>query len=788
MKHLRLIISFKLCFLVIAALQAQLNVDNTSMTPQQLVQNVLVGSGVTISNVQYSGHIPNSIGHFTTGSNPTNLGLTSGIILSTGDVLDAPGPNTSTGMTTVNNTGGDPDLAMLVTSTLCDAAVLSFDFIPLSDTIRFRYVFASEEYPEYVNSSFNDVFGFFLSGPGITGPFTNNAINIALIPGTTMPVTINNVNHLLNTSYYVNNNFQNDPTTTIEYDGFTVVLTAEAVVTPCVPYHIKIAIADAGDCSLDSAVFLEEASFATSAMSIQQSYTIPNDTIAYRGCSNATITFNLPEPVTTSTDICYEILGSAVNGVDYQLIDSCVTIPQGQHSAQLVIEPIDLGVPGGIETVLIVAETNPCEDDTLVIYIRDYPPMSLDIPYDTICEGDNTTLYSYISGGVGPFSYEWGDGEQTTSIQVAPPLPGEYTYTLTVTDACTPHVRNITDSTKLIVHQVPTSDFALSSDSICHHDLLTLTYTGNASPQANYNWGLSGGIIESGSGQGPLDVRWNTPSLYSLSLQVEENGCVSTDTYRTVTVLPSPQITISADKRQGCVPLMVNFTDNSSNVDTWQWTFDGGNPGSDNTGNPPTITYNNPGTYDVSLNVVNEHGCTGSQVFTNYISAHPMPTANFDFKPTVGTPGLPIEFNSQLSSHFVTGWLWDFGDGTYGFEQHPSHAYNSTGTFVITLTVETGQGCKDSISKEILIIDIVIPNVFTPNGDGINDYFVIDGLENVPNSHLVVFNRWGKKVYESHNYQNNWGGEGLSDGVYFYVFTLPQGIADPINGTVTILR
>jgi len=787
MKSMRLQIIILLFTLLFANNSfSQLIIDNTSMTPAQLVQNVLVGGGVTVSNVAYSGAIPNSIGKFSTGGNPTNLGMTSGIIMSTGNVMDAPGPNNSGSTGTDNYYGSDPDLAMLIPGyTVYDAAVLSFTFKPLSDTIKFKYVFGSEEYPEWVGSNYNDVFGFFLSGPGISGPYSNNAENIAIIPGTSLPVTINNVNSSSYSQYYVDNTGG----ATIQYDGFTTVLTAWRIVTPCANYQIKIAIGDAGDSNYDSAVFLDAESFSTNAVSVNYNYTIPGDTMAYRGCSDAILNFQLPQPAITNTQICYHIGGSAVNGVDYNLIDTCVNIAAGLQSAQVVITPIETGVPAGIQTVKIILETNPCQNDTLTIYLRDYPPLSLNIPDDTICNGQSATLSSNLSGGVGPFTYLWSGGEQTTSIQEAPPGPSVNTYYLTVTDACTPHTKSISDSVKLVVHAVPTSLFnILPNDTICLDDTLNLNYSGNATANANYTWSFSGGNVISGAGQGPYKVNWSTPSLYSLSLSVSENGCNSDTTYKSVTVLPSPIINISSNITSGCRPLTVNFNDSTADATHWNWTFNGGNPGSSTNENPTNIVYNNPGTYNVTLNVVNIYGCKNTKTFNNFITAYPTPVADFTYTPTVSMVGLPINFNSSSSSAFVTSWKWNFGDAGTSIEQNPTHPYAQIGYETIWLVVETAHGCIDSTSKEILIIDIKIPNVFTPNSDGINDYFVIHGIEYVPNCQLVIFNRWGNKVYESTSYKNDWDGGKSSDGTYYYIFTLPQGIHDPYHGTVTIIR
>ena len=141
--------------------KAQLTV-NSAMTPTQLVQNVLLGSGVTASNITFSG--PNAArGEFN--GTASNIGFPGGVILATGDISVAVGPNNS-GSLSNGGTGTistDPQLTGIATNTLYDAAILEFDFVPLADTLKFRYVFGSEEYMEFANSSFNDVFGFFLN-------------------------------------------------------------------------------------------------------------------------------------------------------------------------------------------------------------------------------------------------------------------------------------------------------------------------------------------------------------------------------------------------------------------------------------------------------------------------------------------------------------------------------------------------------------------------------------------------------------------------------------------------
>ena len=144
---------------------SQLQISQT-LTPTQLVHQVLVGSGVTITNVTYTGDLI-AIGEFSNGGT-TNLGLQNGIVLTSGKATNVIGPNTATGISFDNTGGSDPQLASLITQSINDAAVLEFDFVPIADTVMFSYVFGSDEYPEYVNS-INDVFGFFITGANPNG-------------------------------------------------------------------------------------------------------------------------------------------------------------------------------------------------------------------------------------------------------------------------------------------------------------------------------------------------------------------------------------------------------------------------------------------------------------------------------------------------------------------------------------------------------------------------------------------------------------------------------------------
>ena len=686
---------------------AQLNI-NKNVSVNNLVQNVLIGSGVSVSNISYSGS-SDAIGEFTNGGT-TSMGISSGLILSTGDVNDAPGPNNSSSTSTDNNASGDPDLDALVpTTSTNDAAVIEFDFVPIGDTLKFEYVFGSDEYPEFVNSSFNDVFGFFVSGPNPSGGQYQKK-NIALIPGTNMPVAINNVNNgtsnsgpCTNCSYYTNNNSG----TTIEYDGHTVILTAWVNVEPCKNYSFKIAVGDAGDNIYDSAVFLEKGSFSTDAVDINTDVSVPGlgDT-AIEGCNDIIVNANLnkikPNDYVVNIDSMW---GTATNGVDFPLVADSIVIPASQLQGQVVISPFADTIPEGTEYFNMIIETSVCNTDTIEIPILDYTPINLTTSPDTaICE-DSVFLQVDAQYGNSPYSYSWSPPASLNNPNIKDPVgtPSQSTdYEITVSDTtgCPP----IVDTVEVTVNPKPSAGIAM----------------------------------------------------------------------------PNPD--------EGCEPLEVKFQDNTSgNIANWFWEFGDGNS---STNSSPIHTYNNAGTYDIQLKVTTAEGCTDSLEFPNAVEVYQQPIAGFTANPDIVSIDNPtINFSDNSTNGML--WFYDFGNGDTSNAQSPSYTYNKEGKYNVMQIVYTDEGCADTAYNEVkVIIDkITIPNVITPNGDGKNDYFVIENIEKFKSSNLVIYNRWGKKVYEQSNYQNDWDGDNLSDGVYYYVVEYETFLEKRTrSGSVTILR
>jgi gliding motility-associated-like protein len=840
--------------------------------PTNLVQNVLVGNGVTVSGVTYTGSA-SAIAEFSNG-NTTNLGLTSGIVMCSGNYSDIPQGAINLASTNFGQPG-DASLGTLTTNTSYDASVLAFNFSPLGDTIKFRYVFGSEEYPDYVCSDYNDIFGFFVSGPN---PLGGNYVqkNIAIIPGTALPVAINTINSgvpgapggsswdpsgcisLAYSSYFIDNSSG----ATIVYNGFTTILTAWCLVTPCAQYHIKLAVSDAGDYVLDSGVFLEANSFSSSAITVNTFFSSPAaGTDAIEGCNNAFISFNLPSPATTPVTFNYTVGGTATNGTDYPLIPNSVTIPIGQDSAYISINPILDGITEGPESVIIIVQTSVCGgNDTIQFNILDNVAINVQTSNDTTLCGGQATIWASASGGVAPLGYLWDNGLGAVTTAVVTPAVTT-TYTVTVTDFC-----GTTASADVIVYIGSGSAEAGPDDTICPTQQATLTASGgsaylwstggntatiNVSPLTTTTYYVTafgtcnandsvtvvvlpgpvvtatsnapGNTINSGdlvtlSGNGATNYTWTSnppdPTLagqqnlqnpivspavtttYTVSGD-DGSGCTGTASITIIVNVVNPQPNFGAYPIEGCEPLIVHFYDSSANVApgaTYYWTFGNGITSTDQ---DPIVLYETHGTYDVSLTVTNPGGAGGSITYYQYIHVYPHPVALFTTIPNHFTTILEPNYNFfDQSVGPPVKWSWSFGDGDTSNLQNCQHEYTDTGTYAVYLAVANEYNCWDTLFSYIEVrpdYTIFIPNAFTPNNDGKNDYFWIQGV-GIEDLVVRIFDRWGKMMFFSVDQNEGWDGK-FEDkpaevGTYVYQVTFRDPLLNyhTLHGQVTIIR
>ncbi len=279
------------CITIVASICGAQNITVSAANGQDVntfINNNLIGSGVQVSNVKFNNATGNiataQIGTFNS-NGYTQLRMASGVIMTTGNVSVAPGPNNSGSLSTpVSGYYSDPQMNSISTSSVTACSTLDFDFVSISPFINVNYCFGSEEYPEFVCSSFNDVFAFFITGPDPQTGQTRTW-NMASIPHTVdathpdgIPVTINSVNqgsapssngtgcYYVFSEYYVVNHtpgVNGGPNNAqgVQYDGFTQKLSASATILPCQQYHMHISICNVSDNAYDSGVFLEAGSF-----------------------------------------------------------------------------------------------------------------------------------------------------------------------------------------------------------------------------------------------------------------------------------------------------------------------------------------------------------------------------------------------------------------------------------------------------------------------------------------------------------------------------------------------
>ncbi|MBN2173375.1 MAG: gliding motility-associated C-terminal domain-containing protein [Bacteroidales bacterium] len=590
------IVIFSLAFLLLIRNNsfAQINV-NPGVDPEAMVENI-VGEGVQYSNVQYQG-ADGARGIFSNGGS-TNLGIESGIFLTSGAGYIIPGPNSSCFAGANNGMPGDPTLSSLSSGTTYDAAVLEFDFIPESDTLRFKYVFGSEEYHEWVETPFNDVFGYFVSGPNPDGGSYND-VNVALIPGTTIPIAINNV-HNGNVpcgqyasgpceycEYFVDNNNG----LTIEYDGFTVVLTAFIKVVPCEEYHIKMAVADTGDGIYDTGVFIEENSFESPKVEVElEPYPEGVAENMIEGCIEADIIFTLPNESYAPLTVCFEITGSAIPGIDYEEIPDCITFEEGQMSDTIHVVPIADGIFEGEENIMLIIEnTLGCivRYDTVEFIIQDYVFMETATNgMVDICLGEDVDISVSVINGVPPYTFEWeGSAINNDSITVSPEVTT--TYTVNVFDAC---MNMISDSVEVVVNPSPEVEFGPDT-TICQGDTLLLN-----------------------AGGGYLGYLWqdqSTDSTYAVTESgtytcqvIGQGGCTTVDSIHVDVDL----VNVDLGEDQSICQGETYVFDAGPGFDYYLW-----QDGSTNQTYPATET----GQYWVQVS--SEIGCTGSDTVNLYV-------------------------------------------------------------------------------------------------------------------------------------------------------------------------
>ncbi len=807
------------------------------VSAKDLVDGVLIGEGVTFSNVSWSGQFTytnltptgSQIGRFETGPIKTNLGIEKGIIMSTGDVIRASRPNVYPASSKnyfdyfcaceiikgdnkcKQNLPGcqikDADLEALIgtVNKTYDATSLEFDFIPASDQISFRYVFASDEYPIFVCSPTNDVFGFFVTGPKPgSGSYTNE--NIALIPDKNppQPVSINTVNSgscgpgytqkpgvdLTNNKFYVDNTNHDS----IVYNAFTKVFYAKLDVIPCQSYHLKLAIADVVDGVFDSSVFIEAKSFTVKPPKITYEHPEIDDSASVRDCNDAIVTFKTTngKGVLNDSIINISFTGNAILGTDFSTIpddiSTSITMKKGQDSLVFKIHPLCSGNKIGPDTVNINVRS--CGiTSTYPIKIIAYPQIAATAsPDTTICIGQsvNLSLTNVKYGNGGPYQYSWssnpvGFTSTASNFTVSPTVTT--TYTVRVNDDCGLCSSNIYNIVVTVIN-LSVNITAERPTTFCSGDSVVL----KAKPVKDYTfqWKNSGINIP-----GPNDSNLIAANAGVYNLVVTGiNNCTATSNNITVVISnPVAKITPQGPTsfcKGGSVILDANIIVGYS----YHWRKGGVDISDTNT----SIKVDSAGIYSF---VMSKGAFCKDTSTTLTIIVNPSPIASI-LPPGPFTVCLDTAITVSANYDPELTYQWQKDGSNIEGATNSIFTFSEKGFYTVIETDNIGCFDKDTVLAAIKCpsLTLFVPNAFTPENSLANTTFYPKG-KNIANFNINIYNRWGGLVFHSADMNSGWDGRYKGDlcplGVYVYVIKY-EGYIDNLYqkksqiGTVTLVR
>jgi len=849
----------------------QFNVQiNDTQTPEELVQDVLLGAGVAVFNVEVTGALgaDEVNGQFGEYIGPSDvIDFNRGFLMATGDVNGALGGFGGA----IQNVQNDPDLMALSNQNMNNCAIIEFDFIPNGDSLEFRYVFASAEYPSFTCSNFNDAFGFFISGPGINGPFSDNSENIALIPDTDVPVAINTVNEGLigpgnpsynncfqanpdfqeHSVYFVNN--QNPTEGDITVPGMTTTLTAFAEVICGETYHIKLALGNASDQALQSYVFLESESFSSNS-AVQVSLDIPvgiNDSTLYRGCGEAQLQFVRPLASSGIQEVAYLNLGgTAVNGVDVlPVLPDSVVFPPGVDTVTFNLTAPFLGTSPGEDTFTITITNIASEcggavlTSSFTFYINDADPLAIEPggAFELADCNDEVELIPVVTGGYGLYQYSWSNGATADTITVSPGFTTN--YFLTVSDTC--NAGSVQTSYNVEVPQYPPIIITLPEDivlDICDEPITVTSEVEGGFGNYTYQWRdvPTNQII----GDGPV-LNHEVPETTTLRLIVTDE-CGATANEDIQVEVPPVDVTVflpDGYSANSCVEgfLLPAISEGGIGDVTYLWIVDGVEvdqtveqffvyhpsmgqnvviKAEDECGNfdtdSMTVEFNFPEinvqtfpgdtsicektSVELRLQATGGSGTfryewTQSGTIADSLVVSPAANSRYDYVVT-DTCGVTAQGNIRVEVREVVAsfefdpieyygiqtrnlsrpildadFFWDFGDGSTSTLTSPKHFFNGTDPYIVTLTTIDSYGCEDEFSRTTVPpAEIFIPNAFSPNADGINELWKVQG-SNISEFEIWIFDRWGKEVFNTTDMNDGWDGR-HSDGTHHNNMTL----------------
>jgi gliding motility-associated-like protein len=407
--------------------------------------------------------------------------------------------------------------------------------------------------------------------------------------------------------------------------------------------------------------------------------------------------------------------------------------------------------------------------------------VSASVDLATICIGGSAQLSASANGGTLPYAgYLWNavpaDASLVATDQnpvVSPMMNTTYSVVAADANGCTSAPSIVTVQLRAPLTLDIIRPLAGPDTSICYGDIATLDLVATGG-DGNYTFFLAPDPTPLAL---PLTVNPLTTTVYDFAVV---DGCTTPPAIAssTITVDPLPVVNFTVDAPDGCDEHTAVFTDMSTPpAQQWLWNFgDAQSNANSATQSVANHTFTGPGIYDIALQVTTAAGCTNDTIFPQYIEVYALPQANFTADPLLTDLLNPTIHFTDVSIGDIATWNWTFGDGGQSSSVNPTHSYQDTGTFIITLFVTTVDGCTDQVRNTVEIIPnymFYIPNSFTPNSDGKNDFFRPYG-EGVlwETLEMLVFDRWGEQIFTTGDIENPWDGSYMGaqveSGVYVY--------------------
>jgi len=396
---------------------------------------------------------------------------------------------------------------------------------------------------------------------------------------------------------------------------------------------------------------------------------------------------------------------------------------------------------------ITITDQNGCTN-TITVTITEPPELIVSIQDDSICINETTVLTATVQGGSPGYNFEWNNGILEEWNNVNPGVTTSYSVTVTDINSC------IANAYATVFVYPPLAINAYPDDTICEGEAATI--------YANYSGGMGEPYTLTLNGTTVIQTPYTvTPAVTTVYEVCVDDACPTPQACGDVeiVVMPDPPVNFVADIYEGCEPLTVHFNEiNQHTGQTYLWDF--GDPwgSTTGTGKNPVHTFENPGMYDITCTVTSLYGCTNTYIWYEMISVWPDPLAAFYPYPQVATILEPyVYFENNSSTFYITNWT--FGDGDISNEIHPQHKYDSPGTYNVMLAVETEHGCVDTTWSEVVIQDVITfyaPTAFSPDFDQMNGLFSPVGHGIDPDHwHLMIYDRWGEKVWETYIYDVN---------------------------------